>query len=62
MSEPLLFGDCHTHLDQYGAAELPGLVERVAEAGVSTRLDERGPPFLEICRSSTVIVFFARMF
>ena len=36
MSEPLLFGDCHTHLDQYDAAELPALVERAAEVGVTS--------------------------
>jgi len=36
MTEPLLFGDCHTHLDQYDAAELPGLLERAAEVGVTS--------------------------
>ena len=36
MTEPLLFGDCHTHLDQYDLAELPGLVERAAEVGVTS--------------------------
>ncbi len=34
MSEPLIFGDCHTHLDQYDEAEMPGILERAAEAGV----------------------------
>ena len=33
MTTPLTFGDCHTHLDQYDQAELPGLLERAAEAG-----------------------------
>ena len=36
MSEPLLFGDCHTHVDQYDSAELPGLLERAAEVGVAS--------------------------
>ena len=36
MTEPLLFGDCHTHLDKYDAAELPGLLERAAEVGVTS--------------------------
>ncbi len=36
MTEQLLFGDCHTHLDQYDLAELPGLVERAAEVGVTS--------------------------
>ena len=36
MTEPLLFGDCHSHLDQYDAAELPGLLERAAEVGVAS--------------------------
>ena len=36
MTTPLTFGDCHTHLDQYGAAELPGLLERAAEVGVTS--------------------------
>ena len=36
MTEPLLFGDCHTHLDQYDAAEMPGLLERAAEVGVTS--------------------------
>ena len=38
MSEPLLFGDCHTHLDQYDEAELPGILERAAEVGVRSVL------------------------
>ena len=36
MTEPLLFGDCHTHVDQYDSAELPGILERAAEAGVAS--------------------------
>ena len=36
MTTPLTFGDCHTHLDQYDAAEMPGLLERAAEAGVAS--------------------------
>ncbi len=36
MTIPLTFGDCHTHLDQYDEAELPGLKERAAEAGVTS--------------------------
>ena len=36
MTEPLTFGDCHTHLDQYDEAELPGILERAAEAGVTS--------------------------
>ena len=36
MTTPLTFGDCHTHLDQYDSAELPGLVERAAEVGVTS--------------------------
>ena len=38
MTKPLLFGDCHTHLDQYDEAELPGILERAAEAGVTSVL------------------------
>ena len=38
MTEPLIFGDCHTHLDQYDEAELPGILERAAEAGVASVL------------------------
>ena len=33
-SELLLFGDAHTHLDQYGPEEIPGILDRAAEAGV----------------------------
>ena len=29
-----MFGDCHTHLDQYPAAEIPEILDRAAEAGV----------------------------
>ncbi len=29
-----LFGDAHTHLDQYGPEEIPGILARAAEAGV----------------------------
>ena len=29
-----LFGDAHTHLDQYGPEEIPGILDRAAEAGV----------------------------
>ena len=35
MTEPLLFGDCHTHLDQYDAAELPDILQRAGDVGVS---------------------------
>ena len=38
MTTPLLFGDCHSHLDQYDDAELPGILERAAEAGVTSVL------------------------
>ena len=38
MTEPLIFGDCHTHLDQYDDAELPGILERAAEVGVTSVL------------------------
>ena len=38
MTTPLLFGDCHTHLDQYDESELPGILERAAEAGVTSVL------------------------
>ena len=34
MTEKLLLGDAHTHLDQYPPAELPLILERAAEAGV----------------------------
>ncbi|MDA0262864.1 MAG: TatD family hydrolase [Chloroflexi bacterium] len=30
-----LLGDCHTHLDQYGPAEMPGILDRATEAGVA---------------------------
>ena len=33
-SEHLLFGDAHTHLDQYGPEEIPGILDRAAEAGI----------------------------
>ena len=33
-SERLLFGDAHTHLDQYGPEEIPGILERAAEADI----------------------------
>ena len=33
-SNQLLFGDAHTHLDQYGPEEIPGILERAAEAGI----------------------------
>jgi len=29
-----ILGDCHTHLDQYAPAELPGILARAGEAGV----------------------------
>ena len=35
MMPELTFGDCHTHLDQYDRDELPGLLERAGDAGVS---------------------------
>lgn len=38
MTAPLTFGDCHTHLDQYDESELPGILERAAEAGVTSVL------------------------
>ena len=38
MTTPLTFGDCHTHLDQYDEAELPGILERAAEVGVKSVL------------------------
>ena len=34
MAHEFLLGDCHTHLDQYAPAELPGILERAGEAGV----------------------------
>lgn len=30
----LLLGDAHTHLDQYGPEEIPGILARAAEAGI----------------------------
>ncbi len=36
MTAPMTFGDCHTHLDQYDAGELPGLLERAAGVGVTS--------------------------
>ena len=59
-SEPVLFGDAHTHLDQYGPDEIPGILERAAEAGIGfivvagttiestracIRMTEEHPPF-----------------
>ena len=35
MTNPLVFGDCHTHLDQYDRAELPDILQRADEVGVS---------------------------
>ncbi len=35
MPNDLLFGDCHTHLDQYDHAELPQILDRACEVGVS---------------------------
>jgi TatD DNase family protein len=34
MAQSYLLGDCHTHLDKYGAAEIPDILERASEAGV----------------------------
>ena len=34
MARNHILGDCHTHLDQYAPAELPGILERAGEAGV----------------------------
>ena len=34
MALSYLLGDCHTHLDQYAAAEIPEILERAGEAGV----------------------------
>ena len=36
MPTHLPFGDCHTHLDQYDPAELPGILERAAAVGVTS--------------------------
>ena len=33
-SERHLFGDAHTHLDQYGPEEIPAILDRAAEAGI----------------------------
>ena len=38
MTEPLLFGDCHSHLDQYDESELPGILKRADEACVTSVL------------------------
>ena len=32
--EGIRFGDAHTHLDQYGPEEIPGILERAADAGI----------------------------
>ncbi len=34
MPPNLLLGDAHTHLDQYGPQEIPGIVARAQEAGI----------------------------
>ena len=34
VSKDILFGDAHTHLDQYGPEEIPGILDRAAQAGV----------------------------
>jgi TatD DNase family protein len=34
MAEKLILGDAHTHLDQYAADEIPGIIERAAAAGL----------------------------
>ncbi len=33
-SQQVVFGDAHTHLDQYGPEEIPGILERAGEAGI----------------------------
>ncbi len=33
-SGDIVFGDAHTHLDQYGPEEIPGILERAAAAGI----------------------------
>ena len=33
-SGQFLFGDAHTHLDQYGPEEIPGILDRAGEAGI----------------------------
>jgi len=35
MSSDFLLGDCHTHLDQYSAAEMPEILDRARESGVA---------------------------
>ena len=35
MSEQILSGDCHTHLDQYPLAEIPEILDRARESGVA---------------------------
>ena len=35
MAKPPILGDCHTHLDNYGAQEMPEILERAREAGVA---------------------------
>ena len=32
--EPILLGDAHTHLDQYGPEEIPAILDRAAQAGI----------------------------
>lgn len=44
MKPNYLFGDCHTHLDQYPAAEIPEILDRADQAGVG----------LVICAGTTV--------
>lgn len=34
MTENFILGDCHTHLDQYDIAEMPGILERAKESQV----------------------------
>ena len=35
MPSDYLLGDCHTHLDKYPAAEMPGILDRAREAAVA---------------------------
>ena len=35
MTSSILLGDCHTHLDQYPAAEMPEILDRARESGVA---------------------------
>lgn len=35
MPNDYLLGDCHTHLDQYSASEMPEILDRAREAGVA---------------------------